>query len=151
MLLQEKIREDMTQAMKAKEEVRLRVLRSLVTLFTNELTATKRTPRDILTDEEVLALIKRSIKQRREAAIQFRAGKREELALNEDIEAKVLEAYMPPQASKEDIEKVVKEKMRVLNIENKNDMGKLMGAVMLELKGIADGTDVKEVIEKLLT
>lgn len=151
MLLQEKIREDMTQAMKAKEEVRLRVLRSLVTLFTNELTATKRTPRDILTDEEVLALIKRSIKQRREAAIQFRAGKREELALNEDTEAKVLEAYMPPQASKEDIEKVVKEKMKTLNIENKSGIGKLMGAVMIELKGSADGTDVKEVIEKLLT
>jgi len=150
MLLQEKIREDMVSAMKAKEEVKLRVLRSLVTLFINELTATKRTPRDTLEDDEVLALIKRSIKQRKEAAAQFRAGNREELAENEDLEAKVLEVYMPEQASKEEIEKVVKEKMIALDVKDKSGTGKLMGAVMKELKGNVDGNDVKEVIDKLL-
>lgn len=137
----------MVEAMKAKDEVRLRVLRSLITLFTQELTATKRTPQDELTDEEVLGLIRRSVKQRTEAATQFRAGKREDLAENEETEAKVLEAYLPAMMSKEDIEKVVNAKKEEMKIVDKSGMGRLMGAVMLELKGKADGKDVKEVIE----
>ncbi|HCC05111.1 TPA: glutamyl-tRNA amidotransferase [Patescibacteria group bacterium] len=150
MTLQQKVRADMVEAMKAKEEVRLRVLRSLLTLFTNELTATKRTPQDSLTDEEVLGLIRRSVKQRVEAATQFRSGKREDLAENEEAEAKVLEAYLPAMMSKEDILKMVKAKMEEMKVVDKSGMGRLMGAVMLELKGKADGKDVKEVIEQAL-
>jgi len=140
----------MVEAMKNKEEVRLRVLRSLVTMFTNELTATKRTPQDELDDDEVLALVKRSVKQRTEAASQFRAGNREDLAENEDEEAKVLDVYLPEMMSKEEIEKIVKVKIEELRVEDKSGMGKLMGAVMAECKGTADGKDVKEVIESLL-
>ena len=150
MSLQEKIKADMVEAMKNKEEVRLRVLRSLVTMFTNELTATKRTPQDELDDDEVLALVKRSVKQRTEAASQFRAGNREDLAENEDEEAKVLDVYLPEMMSKEEIEKIVKVKIEELRVEDKSGMGKLMGAVMAECKGTADGKDVKEVIESLL-
>src|SRR3989339_134292 len=148
MTLQQTVRKDMVEAMKAKEEVRLRVLRSLLTLFTLELTATKRTPQDALTDEEVLGLIRRSVKQRVEAAQQFRAGKREDLAENEEAEARVLEAYLPAMMSKEAIEKVVSAKMQEMKIVDKSSMGRLMGAVMLELKGKADGKDVKEVVEQ---
>lgn len=151
MSLQEQVRADMVSAMKAKEEIRLRVLRSLLTLFTQELTATKRTPQDKLTDEEVLALVKRSVKQRREAAEQFRAGGRNDLAENEEEEAKVLVAYLPETLGREEIEKVVKNKIQELGVTDKSGMGKLMGAVMAELKGKADGKDVKEVIESLLS
>jgi uncharacterized protein YqeY len=147
MSLQQTIREEMVEAMKAREEVRLRVLRGLITLFTNELTATKRTPRDILTDEEVIGLIRRSLKQRHEAASQFRSGTREDLALNEEEEALVLEKYLPSMLSKDEIQKVVKSKMSELQVADKSGLGKLMGAVMAELKGKADGADVKEVIE----
>jgi uncharacterized protein len=151
MSLQQTIREEMVSAMKAKEEVRLRVLRGLITLFTNELTATKRTPQDALTDDEVLGLIRRSLKQRHEAASQFRAGGREDLATNEEAEAVVLEKYLPVQMSKEDIEKVVIAKIAELGVTDKSGLGKLIGAVMTELKGKADGKDVKEVVEKVLT
>jgi hypothetical protein len=140
----------MRDAMKKKEEVRLRVLRSLVTMFTQELTATKRTPQDDLTDDEVLTLIKRSVKQRNEAATQFRAGNREDLAENEEIEAKILDVYLPEMMSKDAIEKIVKTKIKEMGVEDKSGMGKLMGAVMAECKGLADGKDVKEVIERLL-
>lgn len=150
MSLQQTIREDMVSAMKAKEEVRLRVLRSLITLFTNELTATKRTPQDTLSDDEVLGLIRRSLKQRHEAASQFRTGGREDLAINEDEEAKVLETYLPVLMSKEEIEKVVTAKITELGVTDKSGLGKLIGAVMSELKGKADGKDVKEVVEKVL-
>ncbi len=150
MTLQQKVREDMTQAMKAKEEVRLRVLRSLLTLFMQELTATKRTPQDTLSDEEVLTLIKRSVKQRTEAALQFRNGGREDLAQNEDEEAKVLTTYLPEQMSKEEIETVVRSVMEKMGVTDKSGMGKLMGAVMAEIKNRADGKDVKEVLESIL-
>jgi uncharacterized protein YqeY len=147
MSLQQTIRNEMVSAMKAKEEVRLRVLRGLITLFTNELTATKRTPQDTLSDDEVLGLIRRSLKQRREASSQFRAGGREDLALNEDEEALVLEKYLPQMLSKDEIQKVVKAKMSEIGVVDKSGLGKLVGAVMAELKGKADGKDVKEVIE----
>lgn len=140
----------MVEAMKAKEEVRLRVLRSLVTLFTQELTATKRTPQDTLSDEEVLVLVKRSLKQRKEAAEQFRKGGREDLAENEDVEAEVLVVYLPEMLDKNAVEAVIDEKIKELDVQDKSQMGKLIGAVMTELQGRADGTMVKEIIESKL-
>jgi len=151
MTLQEQIRADMVSAMKAKEEVRLSVLRGLLTLFTNELTATKRTPQDKLTDDEVLTLIRRALKQRTEASNQFRAGGRPELADKEDAEGKILETYLPQMMGRDAIETVVTQKMAQLGVSDKSGMGKLIGAVMGELKGKADGGDVKAVVEKLLS
>ncbi len=150
MSLQEQVREDMKAAMKAKETTRLTVLRGLVTSFTNELTATKRTPQDKLSDEEVLDLIRRAVKQRKDACEQFRKGKRDDLADLEEEESKMLEVYLPAQMSKEDVERVVREKKEALDVSDKSDMGKLMGAVMGELKGKADGTLVKEVVTEAL-
>jgi len=147
MTMQEQIRADMVASMKAKEEIRLRVLRSLITAFTNELTATKRTPHDNLEDEEALAVIRRALKQRREAAQQYRDGSRDDLAENEDAEAEVLEAYLPKMMDKDEIEAVVTKKKDELGVSDKSQMGKLMGAVMGELKGKADGGDVKDVVE----
>ena len=141
----------MVSAMKAKEEVRLSVLRGLLTLFTNELTATKRTPQDKLTDDEVLTLIRRALKQRTESSNQFRAGGRPELAEKEDAEGKILETYLPQMMGRDEIETVVTQKMAQLGVSDKSGMGKLIGAVMGELKGKADGGDVKAVVEKLLS
>lgn len=141
----------MVAAMKAKEAEKLSVLRGLLTLFTQELTTTKRTPQDTLSDEEVFALIRRSLKQRKEAAAQFRNGGREDLAAHEEAEIPVLEAYLPPEATEADIEKVVQAKVVELGVTGKADMGKLMGAVMKEFNGNADGTLVKSLVEKHLT
>jgi uncharacterized protein YqeY len=151
MTLQETIRTDMVHAMKSKHEVRLSVLRGLLSMFTQELTATKRTPQDTLSDDEVLGLIRRALKQRREAAAQFRTGGREDLATSEDEEAVILEAYLPQLLAKDAIEKVVRAKMAACGVADKSGQGKLIGAVMAELKGIADGKDVKEVVESVLT
>ena len=150
MTLQEQVRADMVAAMKAKEELRLSVLRGLLSLFTQELTATKRTPKDTLTDEEVLALIRRSLKQRRDAAAQFRAGAREDLAAQEESEAVLLEAYLPAMLGDDEIEAVVRAKIEALGVTDKSGIGKLIGAVMGELKGRADGAVVKHVVERVL-
>lgn len=150
MTLQEQVRADMVAAMKAKEETRLMVLRGLLTLFVNELTATKRTPQDTLTDDEVLGLIRRALKQRKEAAEQYRAGGRSELADKEMAEGAVLESYLPRMMGRDEIEAVVKAKMSALGVSDKSGTGKLIGAVMGECKGRADGAVVKAVVEQLL-
>ncbi len=149
MTLQEIIKGSIKDAMIAKDAVRLTVLRGLSTMFTNELVATGRTPQEILNDEEVLNLIRRAVKQRKDSIEQFINGGRPELAEDEKAELVILEAYLPQLMSKEEIKKVVEAKKAEMGEVDKSKMGQFMGAVMKDLKGKADGADVKEVIESL--
>ena len=149
MKLHDQIQKQMIEALKAKEEVRLSVLRGLLTAFTNELVATKRKPNEKLKDEEVLKVIKRAVKQREDSIEQFTKGNRPELAEVEQKELEVLATYLPETMGKDKIEKIAKAKKEELGIDDKAKMGMLMGAVMKETKGEADGKDVKEVVESL--
>jgi uncharacterized protein len=135
--------------MKAKEEVRLRVIRHILSTATNELVATNRTPQDMLTDDELLAVIKRLAKQRKESITQYEAANRPELAAPEKEELVVLEAYLPQMMSQDEIRPIAEAKKGELGIEDKSKMGMLVGAVMKELAGKADGGDVKQVVESL--
>ena len=144
------IHEQIKEAMRAKDALRLSVLRGLLAAFTNEAVAKKRKPHELLSDEEALAVIKRAGNQRRDSIEQFSKGNRKDLADKETAELNLLEEYLPAQMSREDIEKVAKAKKEALGITDKKDMGRLMGAVMAELKGQADGGDVKAVVENLL-
>jgi uncharacterized protein YqeY len=148
-MIHEQINKEMVEALKAKEEVRLSVLRDLKTSFTNELVATKRKPDEVLEDEEALKVIKRKAKQREDSIRQFTDGGRPELAEKEKKELLVLETYLPETMSKDKIEAIAKAKQAELGITERAKMGILMGAVMKETKGGADGKDVKEVIEAL--
>ena len=143
----ESIKAELKEAMKAKEAVRLRVVRGLLTAFMNELVATGRTPQDLLTDEEVMAVIKRAAKQRKESITQYEAAARPELAAPEKEELVVLEGYLPQMMSIEEITPIVEAKKTELGIDDKSKMGILVGAVMKELAGKADGGDVKIVVE----
>jgi uncharacterized protein YqeY len=144
------LRDDMKSAMKAKDAMRLSVLRGLLTLCTQELTSTNRTPQDTLSDEEVLALIRRSVKQRADAAQQYRAGGRDDLAGAEEAEAEILQAYLPAQLSREQVRDIAERCKKDLGITEKKDFGRLMGVVMKETAGNADGGMVKQVVEELL-
>ena len=93
MSLHESIKGELKDALKAKDQVKLRTVRSMLTAFTNELVATSRTPQDMLKDEEVLAVIKRLAKQRKESITQYEAANRPELAEPEKEELEVLESY----------------------------------------------------------
>jgi len=148
-MLHEQIQEQIRNAMRAREELRLSVLRGMLSAFTNELVSTKRKPSEILPDEDALGVVRRLVKQRKDSIEQFRAGKIEDLASKEEAELKILEKYLPETMSKEDIKKVVLAKKEGMGIVDKSKMGILIGAVMKELKGKADGGDVKEVIEKI--
>lgn len=149
MTIHESIKDGIKEALKARDEVRLRTLRSLVTAMTNEVVAKKRKPDEFLTDDEALAVLKRSANQRKDSITQFESGGRAELAEPEKAELAVIEAYLPAQMSREEVEKVVKAKIAEMGAD-KGKAGMLVGAVMKELKGSADGGLVKEVVDSLL-
>lgn len=135
----------------AKDEVRLSVIRGLLSAFTNELVAKGRTPQDQLTDDEVMAVISRAVKQRKDSIQQFEAAGRPELAESEKAELAILESYLPAQMSQEEIDAFVAKKKEEQNITDKSQVGLFMKSIMSELKGKADGSMVKSAVEKLLS
>ena len=147
MELHQSIKAELSEAMKAKEAVRLSVVRSLLTMFMNELVSTGRTPQDWLTDEEAMVVIKRAAKQRKESITQYEAAGRDELVAPEKEELIVLEGYLPQMMTLEEITPVVQAKKAKLGIDDKAKMGILVGAVMKELAGQADGNVVKMAVE----
>jgi uncharacterized protein YqeY len=149
MSLHETIKEQLKDAMRAKDEVRLRTVRGMLTSFTNELVATSRKPQEMLTDDEVVNVIRRLAKQRKESIAQFVSGNREDLAVGEREELAVLEAYLPQMMSEEEVRKIVEAKKVELGIDDKSKLGQFVGTLMKELKGKADGALVKQIAESL--
>ncbi len=149
MSLHESLRESLKEALKAKDAVKLRTVRSIMTACTNELVATGKTPQDMLDDAGVLSVIKRLAKQRKESIIQFEAANRPELAEPEKEELVVLESYLPTMMTIEAIRPIAEAKKAELGVTDKSKLGILVGAVMKELAGKADGADVKTVVESL--
>lgn len=149
--LHEQIKGELKDALKAREEVRLRTIRGMLTAFTNELVATGKTPQDTLEDDGVLNVIKRLAKQRKDSIEQYENAGRDELAQAEKDELVVLESYLPLMMSQDEIRPIVEKKKEELGVDDKSKMGVLMGAVMKELGGKADGGDVKAVVEEVLS
>lgn len=149
MKLQQQLKVEATDALKKREKLRLSVLRGVLSACTNELVSQKRKPSEELSDEDVLSVIKRLVKQRKESIEQFEKGGRKELADRERSELAILQAYLPETMKREEIEKIAYAKKNELGINNKGDMGKLMKELMKELSGKADGKDVKSVVEAL--
>jgi len=149
MTIHETLKKELPEAMRAKDEVKLRTLRALLTSFTNELVSMKEKPDGFLPDEKTLQVIKRASNQRKDSIEQFERGNRPDLARHEREELTIIDSYLPETMSQEDILKVAKAKKEQLQIDDKAKMGMLMGAVMQELKGQADGNDVKEVVNSL--
>lgn len=150
-MLYDQIKSELKDAMRAKDSVRLTTLRSLLSAFTNELVAQKKRPDEPVDDEMALTVIRRGVKQRKDAIEQFEKGGRPELAENEKAECAILEAYLPQMMSREDIKKVAEAKKAELGVTDKTKIGQLTGAIMKELKGKADGADVKAVVDELFT
>ncbi len=149
-MIQEQILASIKDAMRARDKVRLEVLRGIKTAFVNELVASKRTPQDVLTDEEATTVLTRMAKQRKESITQFTKGDRPELAEKEAGELVILQGYLPEQMSEEEIRKIVEAKKAELGVTDKSQMGRLMGMLMKELKGKADGNVVRQAVEAAL-
>jgi len=151
MTIHESIKASIPEAMKAREALKLETLRGISTAMTNEVVAKKRKPSDLLTDEEAFAVLKRAANQRKDSIEQFEKAGRQELADKERTELAIIETLLPAMMSREDIEKVVRAKIaEVGGSVPKADAGRFTGLVMKELKGKADGSDVKAVVDSLL-
>jgi uncharacterized protein YqeY len=150
MPIHQSIKTSIPEALKARDEVSLRTLRSLVTAMTNEVVAKKRKPDEFLTDDEALAVLKRAANQRKDSIEQFEKGGRPELAEPEYAELAIIETYLPAQMSHEEVETAVRAKLEQLGITSKADTGKALGLLMKEFKGTADGNVVKAVVDSIL-
>ncbi len=148
-MLHEEIRNNIKEAMKAKDTVKLEVMRGLVTAFTNELVATGHTPQEMLNDEQALAVITRLSKQRKDSIEQFTKGGRLDLVAEEQAQLDILLKYLPELMDKASVEVLAVQKKDELGIIDKSKAGMLMSALMKDLKGKADGTVVKEVVDGL--
>ncbi len=149
MSLHTDLRVSLKEAMKNKDEAGLRTVRSIMTACTNELVATGRTPQTELPDEEVLGVIKRLAKQRKESIVQFEAAGRTDLSEPEKAELTILESYLPTLMSQDTIRPIAESLKAELGITDKSKSGMLVGAIMKKLQGQADGGDVKVVVESL--
>lgn len=150
MAIHETLKKSIPDALRAHDEVKLRTLRSLVTAMTNEVVAKKRKPDEYLNDDEAFAVIKRAVNQRKDSIEQFEKASRNDLVEPEKAELVILESYLPAVMSREEITVIAKTKMDELGVTTKADAGKFTGALMKELKGRADGADVKAVVDSLL-
>ncbi len=147
MSLHEKIDQDLITAMKAKEAVKLSVLRMLKSALNNTAIEKKK---DKLADPETIEIIQRQVKQRKESIDSFQKGGRQELADKEKQEMEVLAVYLPEQLSDEALKKIAQEVIAKTGATSKTDSGKVMKDLMPLIKGKADGKRAQEVLAQLL-
>ena len=148
-MTQLELKEAIKTAMKARETVKLNVLRGISTMVTNELVAKGRGPDGEITADEMLAIIVRASKQRKDSIEQFEKGGRPELAVAEKEELAIIQTLLPAQMSQDEIVLAAKAKAAELGVVDKTGANKLMGMLMKDLKGRADGNDVKAVVDNL--
>ena len=146
-MTQATLKEMMKDAMRAKDTVKLTVVRGLLSAMTNEAVTKGKGPDGVLSEDEVLSVIMRASKQRKDSIQQFTDGGRPELAENEKAELAIIETMLPAQMSQAEIEAAAKAKAAEMGVTTKADANKLMGSLMKDLKGKADGTLVKQVVD----
>ena len=146
MTLTEKVREDMTAAMKARDTLRLSTLRMLQAALKNEQIAKGRE----LTDPEALEIVLRSVKQRQDSIEQFEKGGRMDLVEKEQAELAILESYTPQQLTELETEKLVQDVVEMTGAETRKDVGKVMKEIMATHRGRIDGKKVSEILNRLL-
>ena len=149
MTLKEKITSDLKEAMKAGDTLRRDTLRLIDSAIKNsEIEKKKR--EEGLSDEEVLEVLGRAVKQRQDSIRQFEAGGRPDLAENEKVELEIIVPYLPAQLSQAEIALVVDEIFAAAGQVTAADLGKIMGQAMARLKGKADGNVVREIVKSKL-
>ncbi|UFJ43156.1 GatB/YqeY domain-containing protein [Brevibacillus humidisoli] len=147
MSLMERLNQDMKQAMRDKNTLKLSVIRMVKAAVKNE----EIQKGDQLSDDDVLTILTRELKQRRDSLQEFEKAGREDLASKIREEIDVLTSYLPEQLSETEIRQLVRETIAAVGATSKKEMGKVMGAIMPKLKGRADGTLVQKVVADELT
>lgn len=146
MNLSERLNEDMKQAMKSKDKFTLSTIRMVRSTINYSEIELKRT----LDDNEVLDILSREIKQRKDALQEFESAGRDELAASTKAEIEIIIKYLPAQLSEEEIKVIVQQTIQETGASSKSDMGKVMSALMPKVKGRADGKLVNQAVLQFL-
>lgn len=146
-MLKDQVQNDLKEAQLHKNEVVISTLRLLL----SEIRYAEISKGKEAEDEDIVSVIQREIKKRKEAALGFRQGQREEQAIKEEAEARILEKYLPQQLSDEELTKIIEESMTVIGAKNIADMGKVIGMVMSKVKGQAEGGRVSVIVKEKLS
>lgn len=145
--MREKIINDIKEAMKSQDKEKLAVLRMVKGAMQLEEINKKQE----LNDEDVISVISKQIKTRKESIVEFEKGNRADLIEKTQAEIKILEAYMPEQLSEEEVNKIIEEAIEQVNPQVPSDMGKIMGIVTPKLKGRADMSSVSKIVREKIT
>ena len=150
-MLYQKIKEDLNEALKSGDTLRISVLRMVLSSFHNkEIEKKGKNQNSELTEEEIIEVLKREAKKRKEAIETYLKGNRNDLADKEKKELEIIIAYLPKQLSEEEIKKIVQEAIQKLGAQSEKDFGKVMGFLMKELKGKADAGLVSQIVKESL-
>lgn len=148
MTLEERIQKDLVSAMKNRQENALAALRSIKTAIQNEKTSGAYHE---LTDADIVGLIQKLVKQRKESMDIYSQAGRDELADKEQQEMFVLMNYVPKQLTEEEVEVKVKEIIAETGASSMKDMGKVMGLATQRMKGLAEGKTISQIVKNLLS
>ena len=150
-MLKERLQSDLKEAMKARDEVRLRTVRFLrAAVMAREIEFRTGGTGDI-PESEALAVLQKQAKQRRDSIDQFESAGREDLKKIEVEELAIIEAYLPAQLSEAEIRTTVETIVKETGADSMRDMGKVMGPAMAKMKGLADGKLVQEAVKSVLS
>ncbi|UTR14370.1 GatB/YqeY domain-containing protein [Salipaludibacillus sp. LMS25] len=142
----DKLNQDMKDAMRNKEKQRLMVIRSVKSALQNEAI----NKGEDLSEDEVLTVLSREMKQRKESLHEFEQAARTDLVEKTNADIQILTEYMPSPLSDSELRQIVEETVNETGASSKADMGKVMGAIMPKVKGRADGSKVKEYVQQSL-
>ena len=142
-----KLNHDLKEALKAKDEVKLRTVRMLLAAIKN-FEVEKMGP---ATDEEIFQIMSKEIKKRQEAIEMYEKGGRPDLSQAEKQEIEVIQSYMPNQLSEEEIRELARKVISEMNLKSPKDVGTAMKVIMPQVKGRADGKLVNKIVSELLS
>ncbi|MBI2453447.1 GatB/YqeY domain-containing protein [Candidatus Peregrinibacteria bacterium] len=145
--LKERIQQDLTQAMRDKNEDKVSTLRLLKSAIMKwEVEGIRREA----SDEVIVGILMKEAKQRQDSIEQYRKGRREDLAQKEEREMQILKEYLPKELSDDELREVISETILQMNVKSPQDFGKVMSALMPKVKGRADGAKVSAMVKELL-
>ncbi|GLI08303.1 MULTISPECIES: GatB/YqeY domain-containing protein [Paenibacillus] len=147
MSLSDRLNDDMKLAMKSQDKFKLSVIRMVRAAIKNLEIDQRKT----LDEQEVLDVLNREIKQRKDSLQEFEKAGRDDLAENLKAEVAILMEYMPQQFTDEEVKAIVQQTIQEVGASSKADMGKVMGALMPKVKGRADGKVVNQFVQQLLS
>jgi uncharacterized protein YqeY len=148
MPLKEQLTADLTDAMRQSDDVRKSTLRMLITAI--NVAEVAGSERRQLSDEQVMQVLAKQAKQRRESIDEFQKAGRQDLVDKEAAELKVLEAYMPPQMPRDEIEAEARKAIAEVGAKGPSDKGKVMQTLMPRLSGRAEGREINAIVTELL-